>query len=133
MEYSEDDPEYYMVENYMNKNKDYICDIENVDIIYTRFCEFLETLNAAEKNYFIRRLQLSQDAERYSTFPYTDEEYEEMKEADGMFVEFLTDYLDENPDLEIYRDEIINMRFDVTLYYRGTKIFDNTNSIVYLK
>jgi hypothetical protein len=127
------DEEYFMELYGAYDGKEYLCDIENVVKIYIRFCEFLETMDYDQKRYFISKLDRSNDSVRYSTFPYTNEEYEEFKEADTRFVDFLREYLDENPDLEIYREEIISMRYDPNMYYKGLLIFKNTNNMSYLK
>ena len=127
------DEEYYMLSYGDYYNKEYLCDIENVVKIYIRFCEFLETtLDDDQKRDFIMTLHKSHDCVIYSSFRCTNEEFEEIKEADTRFVDFLRDYLQENTELEIYREEIIHMRFDPQMYYKGLYIFEDTNNAYYI-
>jgi hypothetical protein len=113
----DENEEYYMYLPY--HGKEYICDIENMMKIYIRFCEFLETMDYDKKRKLISKLD-------YITFFCSNEENEE-------FVDFLREYLNENPDLEIYREEIISMRYDPNMYYESLHIFKNTNNVSYLK
>jgi hypothetical protein len=125
--YNPDDvSEYYINEI------DYLLDMNNVLKIYERFCEYLETMNNDDKLEFKIRLYILYYAETYGDYPFTDNR-EEFEETNRMFANFLTSYVDENPELEIYREEIINMRYDDTLLYRGTELFEKNNSIIFIK
>jgi hypothetical protein len=114
-----EDKEYYMYLYTAYHDKKYLCDIDNIIKIYIRFCEFLETMDYDKKRKLISKLD-------YSTFFCTNEKNEE-------FVDFLREYVNENPDLEIYREEIISMRYDPNMFYEGVHIFNNTNNVSYLK
>ena len=120
------------VSEYYINEIDYLLDMNNVLKIYERFCEYLETMNNDDKHDFKIRLYILYYAETYGDYPFTDNR-EEFEETNRMFANFLTNYVDENPELEIYRDEIINMRYDETLLYRGIELFEKNNSIICMK
>ena len=109
----------------------------NVYSIYESFCEYLETLHTDSKDEFIHLLIDSYNDRRYSTPSRrndTIEYLELLKEADRAFKNFLEDYVHENPELEIYREEIINMRFDYHDFHEGNKMFqDKLNCVSCLK
>ena len=109
----------------------------NVLSIYESFCEYLETLHTDSKNEFIHLLIDAYNDRRYMTPSRSNDtiEYLELlKEADTAFKNFLEDYVHENPELEIYREEIINMYFDPSDLYEGELMFqDKMNCVSCIK
>ena len=104
----------------------YLDDIENVRRIYVRFCEFLETMPNDEKHEFIQRMyenpEIKRDMEIYD-MPLSYRDIQRFYENEWMFGNFLYDYLRENPELQIYRDEIISMEFNPEQFEEGFEIF----------
>lgn len=100
----------------------YIDNIENVLTIYEKFCEYLETKPTNEKQEIIERMNTYYN-NRNLDFYQHDNLVVRHEQSRILFRSFLTGYVILNPDLTIYKQEIVNMSFDSNLLEHAFEVF----------
>ena len=106
---------------------DYIDNVYNVLHIYHSFCEYLELKPNAEKHRIIARMRAFYINENVNPINWNENIqllsiHEQTRE---LFRTFLTIYVIKNPDLRVYRQEIINMQFNTPLFEEGFELFND--------
>jgi hypothetical protein len=113
----------------------YIDDINNIRKIYVNFCEYLDELPTDIKHIIIEQMTnygndiLNNRVPVYNVDnpqPFIQHEHVRVK-----FRSFLTGYVFGNPELRVYKEEIVNIQFNIEHFNEGFEIF-NTNDY-YLK
>jgi len=110
---------------------DYLDDRNNVLNIYESFCEYLETKPNAEKQEIIASLNTFYINENVNHVNWNENirllvSHERTRE---LFRTFLTIYVLRKPELRIYKQQIINMRFNTPLFEEGFEMFEGTNLV----
>ena len=103
----------------------YIDDINNVVPIYESFCEFLEMKPNAEKHEIIARMHTFYINEFVHPMNWTEniQLFKNHLRTRELFRTFLTIYMLYNPQLRMYKQEIINMQFNTPLFEEGFQLF----------